>query len=280
MCLWHANLCTVRLLRPDLLRCKWHAGTPGLRSHPRPVRRVQVANEEDVRLGYSQVQGEVPGSPIFAMKLAPASRHLEVQLLADEYGDVASIFSRDCSVQRRHQKIVEEGPVTKVAPGHVLGEFAALLCSFLAEPGCPALQPLQSTHAVKLAAPVASASAACSLHTMSMCADAHAVTCACAGAPGRASRDGALRAGAGAQREVCGRCHSGVPVQHRDRPFYFLELNPRLQARHGHGCLASVHAATSALVGRPVLTRSWRDLELKGQGSDECARPSCRWSTR
>jgi acetyl-CoA carboxylase/biotin carboxylase 1 len=34
---------------------------------------------------FKQVQGEVPGSPIFAMKLAPQSRHLEVQLLADRW---------------------------------------------------------------------------------------------------------------------------------------------------------------------------------------------------
>ncbi len=47
------------------------------------VLRVQVMNDDDVRLVFKQVQGEVPGSPIFAMKLAPQSRHLEVQLVCD-----------------------------------------------------------------------------------------------------------------------------------------------------------------------------------------------------
>ena len=75
---------------------------------------MQVLCDDDMRSAFKQVQGEVPGSPIFAMKLAPPSRHLEVQLICDEYGGVASIYSRDCSVQRRHQKIVEEGPVSKV----------------------------------------------------------------------------------------------------------------------------------------------------------------------
>ena len=50
----------------------------------------------------------IPGSPIFIMKLAGQARHLEVQVLADQYGDAISLFGRDCSVQRRHQKIIEE----------------------------------------------------------------------------------------------------------------------------------------------------------------------------
>lgn len=43
---------------------------------------------EGVAAGYRQVASEVPGSPIFVMRLAPRSRHLEVQLLADTYGQV------------------------------------------------------------------------------------------------------------------------------------------------------------------------------------------------
>lgn len=72
----------------------------------------KVMRLEDVMNAYRQVQGEIPGSPIFVMKMASHARHLEVQLLADKYGEAIALSGRDCSVQRRHQKIIEEGPPT------------------------------------------------------------------------------------------------------------------------------------------------------------------------
>ena len=72
----------------------------------------KVDGEENFTALYNAAASEVPGSPIFIMKLAGNARHLEVQLLADEYGNNISLFGRDCSVQRRHQKIIEEAPVT------------------------------------------------------------------------------------------------------------------------------------------------------------------------
>ncbi|KAJ8263652.1 hypothetical protein COCON_G00161090 [Conger conger] len=78
------------------------------------IRKVESA--EDFAGSFRQVQVEVPGSPIFVMQLAQHARHLEVQILADQYGNAISLFGRDCSVQRRHQKIIEEAPATIAAP--------------------------------------------------------------------------------------------------------------------------------------------------------------------
>ncbi|OXB62162.1 hypothetical protein ASZ78_015344 [Callipepla squamata] len=78
------------------------------------IRKVEAA--EEFGACFRQVQAEAPGSPIFLMKLAQHARHLEVQVLADEYGNAISLFGRDCSIQRRHQKIIEEAPISIAAP--------------------------------------------------------------------------------------------------------------------------------------------------------------------
>lgn len=92
---------------PAMIKASWGGGGKGIR---------KVHNDEEVKALFKQVQGEVPGSPIFIMKVASQSRHLEVQLLCDQHGNVAALHSRDCSVQRRHQKIIEEGPITIAPP--------------------------------------------------------------------------------------------------------------------------------------------------------------------
>ncbi|RLU22271.1 hypothetical protein DMN91_004549 [Ooceraea biroi] len=76
----------------------------------------KVENAEEIPTLFRQVQAEIPGSPIFIMKLARCARHLEVQLLADNYGNAISLFGRDCSIQRRHQKIIEEAPAVIAKP--------------------------------------------------------------------------------------------------------------------------------------------------------------------
>lgn len=88
---------------PVMIKASEGGGGKGIR---------KVDNEKDFKALYAQAANEIPGSPIFIMKLAGDARHLEVQLLADQYGTNISLFGRDCSVQRRHQKIIEEAPVT------------------------------------------------------------------------------------------------------------------------------------------------------------------------
>ena len=92
---------------PVMIKASEGGGGKGIR---------KADKEEGFEALYKAAASEIPGSPIFIMKLAGNARHLEVQLLADEYGNNISLFGRDCSVQRRHQKIIEEAPVTIAKP--------------------------------------------------------------------------------------------------------------------------------------------------------------------
>ena len=53
---------------------------------------------------------------LYMEKFIERPRHIEFQILADEYGNVEVLFERECSIQRRHQKLIEEAPSLKVTP--------------------------------------------------------------------------------------------------------------------------------------------------------------------
>lgn len=55
-------------------------------------------------------------SDVFVEKLVVRARHIEVQLLGDQHGNLVHLFERDCSIQRRHQKVVELAPAPNLKP--------------------------------------------------------------------------------------------------------------------------------------------------------------------
>ena len=78
-------------------------------------RGMRVARDDDsLRSGYAQARAEAEAafkdSSVFLEKYLDRPRHVEVQLIGDQKGNVVHLFERDCSLQRRHQKLVEESP--------------------------------------------------------------------------------------------------------------------------------------------------------------------------
>ncbi len=78
----------------------------------RGIRRCDSA--EELRRNYERVISEASkafgSTEIFLEKFVANPRHIEVQVLADEHGNVVHLFERDCSIQRRHQKLIEIAP--------------------------------------------------------------------------------------------------------------------------------------------------------------------------
>ena len=76
---------------------------------------IRVAwNRQDVEEGFPAVRAEAKASfgddRIFIEKFIESPRHIEIQVLGDKHGNVIHLFERECSIQRRNQKVIEEAP--------------------------------------------------------------------------------------------------------------------------------------------------------------------------
>ena len=75
----------------------------GIESRPR------IANDDE-KAARREAMGAFGDDTVYLEKYLERPRHVEFQILADNYGNVVHLFERECSIQRRHQKIVEESP--------------------------------------------------------------------------------------------------------------------------------------------------------------------------
>lgn len=96
---------------PVMIKASWGGGGRGMRM-------VFDADKllDEVSSARREALAAFGKDDVFLEKLVIKARHVEVQVLADQTGDVVHLFERDCSVQRRHQKVVE------MAPAHWLSE--------------------------------------------------------------------------------------------------------------------------------------------------------------
>lgn len=96
---------------PILIKASAGGGGKGMRI-------VEKENdlEEEVKRASSEAKSAFGDGSVFIEKYVEKPRHVEIQILADKHGNVVYLFERECSVQRRHQKVVEEAPSTVLTP--------------------------------------------------------------------------------------------------------------------------------------------------------------------
>jgi acetyl-CoA carboxylase biotin carboxylase subunit len=114
---------------PVILKAKAGGGGRGM--------RIVRAPEELPNLfhaAYSEAANAFGNGELYMEKYIEQPRHIEFQMLADEHGNVASLFERECTIQRRHQKLIEEAPSLQMTP-KLREEVGRTLCRCLAEIG-------------------------------------------------------------------------------------------------------------------------------------------------
>jgi acetyl-CoA carboxylase biotin carboxylase subunit len=106
---------------PILIKASAGGGGKGMRL---------VEKEEDfveqMDMAVSEAVSSFGDGSVFIEKFITSPRHIEMQVLGDKHGNIVHLFERECSVQRRHQKVVEEAPSAVVSPAmrKAMGEAA------------------------------------------------------------------------------------------------------------------------------------------------------------
>lgn len=116
---------------PILIKASAGGGGKGMRV---------VENEKDLESQMNRAISEATSAfgdgSVFIEKYVTSPRHIEIQVMADKHGNVIHLFERECSIQRRHQKVVEEAPSSVLTPElrHQMGEAAkdvARSCNYI-----------------------------------------------------------------------------------------------------------------------------------------------------
>jgi propionyl-CoA carboxylase alpha chain len=111
---------------PILIKASAGGGGKGMRIVERPEDLHEQMNR-----AISEATAAFGDGSVFMEKYVSSPRHIEIQVLADNYGNTVHLFERECSIQRRHQKVVEESPSAVLTPElrKKMGEAAVQVAS-------------------------------------------------------------------------------------------------------------------------------------------------------
>ncbi len=117
---------------PILIKASAGGGGKGMR-----LVQNEAEFEEQMTLAQNEARSSFGDDAVFIEKFVDQPRHIEIQVFADQHGNVVYLFERECSVQRRHQKVVEEAPSAVLTPEirQQMGEAAVAVCKACAYEG-------------------------------------------------------------------------------------------------------------------------------------------------
>lgn len=116
---------------PILIKASAGGGGKGMR-----IVENEAEFESQMDRAISEATSAFGDGSVFIEKYVASPRHIEIQVMADSHGNVLYLFERECSIQRRHQKVVEEAPSSVLTPQirKAMGEAAvkvAKACNYL-----------------------------------------------------------------------------------------------------------------------------------------------------